>query len=71
MTALYKENKINCTLKGVYPEYTNIEEPVIVQGRFINMVDVKERRKVCVIGKRIHETLFPKGDNPLWQVPEH
>ena len=64
MTALYKENKINCTLKGVYPEYTNIEEPVIVQGRFINMVDVKERRKVCVIGKRIHETLFPKGDNP-------
>lgn len=45
MTALYKENKINCTLKGVYPEYTNIEEPVIVQGRFINMVDVKSVEK--------------------------
>jgi putative ABC transport system permease protein len=33
-------------------------------GRFINHIDVKERRKVCVIGKQIYETLFPDSSNP-------
>jgi putative ABC transport system permease protein len=33
-------------------------------GRFINHIDVKERRKVCVIGKQIYETLFPDGSDP-------
>lgn len=64
MNAIYDENKISCTLKGIYPDYGKIEEPEISIGRFINEVDVKEKRKVCVIGKRIYETLFPKGGDP-------
>ncbi len=64
MTAFFAENKISCTLKGAYPEYDRIETPKITIGRSINDIDVKEQRKVCVIGKRIYETLFPHGENP-------
>ena len=64
MTAVYDEYKINCTLKGCYPEYGKIEEPVLSSGRFINDIDVREARRVCVIGKRIKESLFPNEANP-------
>lgn len=33
-------------------------------GRFINEVDIQEARKVCVIGKRIYESLFKPGEDP-------
>lgn len=59
-----KKQITGCSMKGVYPEYGQIEEPVMSMGRFINHIDIKERRKVCVIGKEIYETLFPDGDDP-------
>lgn len=64
MNAIYQENKENCTLKGIYPENGKIEEPDMRYGRYINDIDVKESRKVCVIGKRIWEALFPDGSDP-------
>ena len=54
----------SCSMKGVYPEYAEIEIPTLLMGRFINHIDVKERRKVCVIGEQIYETLFPDGSDP-------
>ena len=54
----------SCSMKGVYPEYAEIETPTRTMGRFINHIDVKERRKVCVIGEQIYETLFPDGSDP-------
>lgn len=59
-----KYQKSSCSMKGVYPEYAQIETPTLSMGRFINHIDIKERRKVCVIGKQIYETLFPEGNNP-------
>ena len=64
INAIYNENKISGTLKGLYPEYQKIEEPNIVFGRFINDIDIRDQRKVCVIGKRIYENLFPGGEDP-------
>lgn len=64
MSAVYGDKKYDCSVKGLYPNYTIIETPKITFGRFINEVDIKEARKVCVIGKRVYETLFKKGDNP-------
>lgn len=61
---IYNEQKISGTLKGLYPEYGKIEEPMITYGRYLNDMDVKDRRRVCVIGKRIYETLFPGKENP-------
>ena len=61
---IYGERSIDGTLKGLYPEYGKIEEPLISHGRYLNDMDVRERRRVCIIGKRIYETLFPGGENP-------
>ena len=61
---IYEERSIDGTLKGLYPEYGKIEEPLISHGRYLNDMDVRERRRVCIIGKRIYETLFPGGGNP-------
>ena len=58
------ENKITGTLKGLYPEYVVIEEPQISMGRYINEMDIRLRRKVCVLGSRLYETLFPDKSDP-------
>ena len=59
-----KKEISGCSMKGVYPEYGEIEAPTISMGRYINHIDVQQNRKVCVIGKQIYETLFPEGDDP-------
>ena len=63
--AVYQDKKTTTIIKGLYPEYNHIEQQELVKGRFINDVDVKEGRKVCVIGDRIYENLFDKNDDPL------
>lgn len=51
--------------RGCYPEYFKIEQQRILYGRLLNEMDMKEKRKVCVIGKRVMETLFRPGENPI------
>ena len=65
INASYNKKEISgCTMKGVYPEYGKIETPVLSMGRYINHIDIKQNRKVCVIGKQVYETLFPEGGDP-------
>lgn len=52
------------SIKGVSPEWKNIEVPKIIYGRYINANDMRQRRKVCVIGRKLYETLFPEGGDP-------
>lgn len=51
--------------RGCYPEVFKIEQQRILYGRLLNEMDLKEKRKVCVIGKRVMETLFHPGANPI------
>ena len=67
---VYEEYSISGTLKGLYPDYDRIEEPIIRLGRPLNETDIRDRRKVCVIGKRIYDTLFPKKDDPCGKYIE-
>ena len=62
--AVYGDNKYDCSVKGLYPEFVQIEHQEMTYGRFINDVDIKESRKVCVIGKRVYESLFKPGEDP-------
>ena len=59
--AVYEDKKYDCSVKGLYPDYLHIESQEMAYGRFINEVDIKEARKVCVIGKRIYESLLQTG----------
>ena len=36
----------------------------LLYGRYLNEIDSRESRKVCVIGLKAYETLFPNGDDP-------
>lgn len=60
----WKTKRTGCSLKGIYPIYTQIETPDVRFGRYINDIDIKERRKVCVIGSKLYEALFDKGEDP-------
>jgi putative ABC transport system permease protein len=46
------------------PDHNKLEKASIVSGRFINDIDFKEYRKVCVIGVPVRDVLFGK-EQPL------
>jgi len=54
-----------CEILATYSSYTSINETKIDKGRFINDLDVSEKRKICVIGPRVAELLFKKGENVI------
>lgn len=63
-TVVFGDHNASCSVKGVKADYVNIETPKLKYGRFINETDVMQERKVCVIGRKIYETLFPGGGDP-------
>ena len=63
-TAYYKDQKTTPRIQGCTPEYAKVIEPKLYYGRYINEMDMKEHRKVCVIGKRIYKELFKEGGDP-------
>jgi putative ABC transport system permease protein len=57
----------SCQLRGVHPSIQVIDDIGVQSGgRFINAVDIRERRKVVLINERLKTVLF-KNDNPLGQ----
>ena len=53
---------------GEFPEYIKIATSKIYDGgRFINESDIKNERKVCVIGERTQLELFEENENPIGQ----
>ena len=47
--AVYEGQKYECNVRGLYPNYEQLEHQEMAYGRFINDVDIREGRKVCVI----------------------
>jgi putative ABC transport system permease protein len=54
-------------IRGCHPDHQYLERTIILAGRFIDDLDVRERRKVAVIGPSVKEQLFG-DDNPLGEV---
>ncbi len=46
---------------GVEPDFPKVMYIPLLYGRNINDIDIREHRKVCVIGNRIYRELFPEG----------
>lgn len=66
-TAKADENSMSVQVCGEKADYAIVDNPKIKFGRAINDVDNQQHRKVCVIGTRIVEELFPllgKNGNP-------
>lgn len=53
------------SVMGFYPDYLKIEKQRMKFGRFINEVDILNKRKVCVLGTDVYSELFKRGENPI------
>ena len=66
----YGSHSSSASVKGITADYDRVETSQIKYGRFINEMDVKQERKVCVIGKDIYNELFPDGGDPCGSYVE-
>lgn len=55
------------SVRGDFPDNRFIQIFKITSGRYLNELDIKEKRKVCVIGQRVQEILFTKDEDPIGQ----
>ena len=62
--AYYGDRKASISVSGVEPSYQAIQDPMLRYGRYINEMDIKDRRKVCVIQKKVYQELFKDGGDP-------
>lgn len=67
-TATFSEKKSTCSMKGLLPNYQDVETPKMYYGRYLNDMDIKQNRKVCVIGKKVYKDLFPGGGDPCGKM---
>jgi putative ABC transport system permease protein len=64
-TVSYKDRSGEYSSKGVDANHSRIEVIYILQGRDFNLLDMQEKRKICIIGKRVYEELFEKEEDPI------
>jgi len=62
---VYNDNFGTFPIKGVFANYDEIERQTITKGRFINEIDNLEERKICILGEKVYEELFPTKDDPI------
>lgn len=58
---------VSATLTGVYPNHIRINKREMLSGRFINEIDIRERRKVAVLSEDQAKELQPGSGNLVGQ----
>jgi len=64
-TINYKKETVSYGINGVGPDFQQIENQKIVEGRYINFEDIKSRNKVIVISYKIRNELLKGVENVL------
>lgn len=65
-TIVYNKEFISGRVIGISPSDIRIsEDNQVIRGRDFNETDIKERRKVCILGEKNLEVLFPDGRDPI------
>jgi putative ABC transport system permease protein len=59
---VYGQTTGTYNVKGVMPGFFHIETQEAQYGRLLNYIDTQEKRKVCLIGAEVNETLFRNED---------
>ncbi len=62
----YEDKEYNCSIYGVLPDFSKIEEWDTEDGRFISEFDINQSNDVIVIGTKVKEELFG-NKNPIGQ----
>lgn len=58
----YGSESSTYSIRGVHPDHQFVEKTIITKGRYINDLDIKEKRKVAVIADQIKTDLFGEED---------
>ncbi len=56
---------LSFSIRSVHPDHLFLENTIMTRGRFLNEMDIRKRRKVCVLGKLVVEDLMPDVENPV------
>ena len=64
-TISHGEEYISTEVTGVYPNHTKIDKMELLYGRFINEIDLREKRKVLVLSNKQAQELAPKDYRSL------
>lgn len=64
-TITYGKRSTSFEILGVTPGYRFLESLTITSGRFINEVDMQQKRKVAALGKLAYEQLFEPGEEAV------
>lgn len=62
---VYEKESGSFSVNGTHAGWESFEIITLIEGRYINELDEKEKRKVAVIGTRVKEVLFKNGKNPI------
>ncbi len=64
-TVINGREKGSYEVDGIMPDQNKIDPVDIVQGRYINELDVMSGRKVALIGYRVYEEMFKNGEEAV------
>jgi len=65
----YRDETTAFDVRSVHPGHLYLEKTIITEGRFINPLDIREYRKVAVIGVKVVKALF-KDEPPIGRYIE-
>ncbi|MFO7177568.1 MAG: ABC transporter permease [Pseudomonadota bacterium] len=57
-------------VRGVHPDHRHLERTEMTHGRFVNDRDLRERRKIAVIGSEVRTMLFAPHEDPIGEYIE-
>jgi putative ABC transport system permease protein len=58
----YKNKSSVFTIRGVHPDHKYVVKTIITKGRYVNDYDVRQKRKVAVIGHKIAQEILGEED---------
>ena len=60
----YKKQEFNNTARGINVEFQYMRSIIAQKGRFINILDIQKKRRVCFLGNTLAQYLF-HNDEPV------
>jgi putative ABC transport system permease protein len=69
LTVAYGSETSSYNVRSVHPDHQFLEKTIVTEGRYINDLDIREVRKVAVIGERVKQQLF-KGKPAMGEYIE-
>lgn len=64
-TVRYNDKYSSFNVRACHPDHLYLENTIMLEGRFLNDMDIEEKRKVTAIGTEIIAALFEPHEDPI------